>query len=141
MVQDWNGFNNYADGIPARKKSSDQMITVYGLKNCDTCRKARKWLDENSIDHRFHDVRADGLDPADLAAWAAALGWEKLLNRRGTTWRGLPETEKEGLDDCSSQALMVTHPALIKRPVFHIAGNYAIGFDELTKAMLKGAPT
>ena len=117
------------------------MITVYGLKNCDTCRKARKWLDENSIDHRFHDVRADGLEPADLAAWAAALGWEKLLNRRGTTWRALPETEKEGLDDRSSQALMVTHPALIKRPVFHIAGNYAIGFDEQTKAMLKGAPT
>ena len=114
------------------------MITIYGLKNCDTCRKARKWLKERGLEHRFHDVRTDGLQAAQLAAWSRSIGWERLLNRRGTTWRGLSATEKENLNDTSAQALMVTHPALIKRPVFDMDGNFAIGFDDSVKALLDG---
>jgi len=113
------------------------MITLYGLKNCDTCRKARKWLEENHLEHHFHDIRAEGLAPETLAAWNGALGWEKLINRRGTTWRGLPEADKDGLDHVRALVLMAAHPALIKRPVFDIAGRYAIGFDETTKTLLR----
>ncbi len=117
------------------------MITVYGLKNCYTCRKARKWLGEKGLEHRFHDVRGDGLDAATLTAWASAIGWEKLLNRRGTTWRGLPDADKDGLDPTTAIALMMAHPALIKRPVFDISGHYAIGFDEPVKSLLNGEKT
>jgi arsenate reductase len=104
------------------------MIDVYGLKNCDTCRKARKWLDAQGIAHRFHDVRADGLDGATLQAWIAAVGWETLLNRRGTTWRQLPEDRKTGIDGSSAAALMLEFPALIKRPVFQFSGTVLVGF-------------
>ena len=114
------------------------MIAIYGLKNCDTCRKARKWLVEKEIEHRFHDVRSDGLDTATLTVWADALGWEKLLNRRGTTWRGLAASDKEGLDQATATALMAAHPALIKRPVFCISGQYALGFDDSLRARLNG---
>ena len=114
------------------------MITVYGLKNCDTCRKARKWLTEQGIAHHFHDVRSDGLDATSVSAWAETLGWEKLLNRRGTTWRGLSDADKQDLDLDKAVTLMTVHPALIKRPVFDIAGTYALGFDEPVKTMLRG---
>ena len=114
------------------------MITVYRLKSCDTCRMARKWLAEKGMAHRFHDVRSDGLKVATLATWADALGWEKLLNRRGTTWRNLPYTDKESLEPETALALMTAHPALIKRPVFDFGGHYAIGFDDSVKALLNG---
>lgn len=113
-------------------------LTVYGLANCDTCRKARKWLDAEAIAHRFHDVRKDGIAARDVARWAAAVGWETLLNRRGTTWRGLPDTEKESVDEAKAVALMAEHPALIKRPVFEDAGAVRVGFTPEVQAFLKG---
>jgi len=116
------------------------MITVYGLKNCDTCGKARKWLRENGMEHGFHDVRADGLGAGTLAAWAAALGWERLLNRRGTTWRSLPQADKQDVNESTALALMKMHPALIKRPVFDIDGRYAVGFDDAVRALLATTP-
>ena len=98
------------------------MISIYGLKNCDACRAALKWLGEEGLDHRFVDVRKDGVDAPEMSAWAAALGWDALLNRRGTTWRGLSNAEKENVDQAKAISLMIAHPALIKRPVFHANG-------------------
>ena len=74
------------------------MLTVYGIKNCDTCRKALKWLSAEGIEHTFHDFRVDGLDAANVTRWSEAAGWEKLLNRRGTTWRKLPEADRDDID-------------------------------------------
>ncbi len=112
------------------------MLTVYGLKNCDTCRKARRWLDDNGIEHRFLDVRADGLSAEEIATWADAAGWETLLNRRGTTWRGLDEAEKAVADSNGAVALMAQHPALIKRPVFVTGSSVLVGFDDRVREQL-----
>ena len=117
------------------------MITVYGLKNCDTCRKARKWLDAEGIQHQFHDVRADGLEPETLNGWIESVGWEGLLNRRGTTWRKLPDTDKGGIDAASARRLMLEHPAMIKRPVIVGEGNVTVGFTDDIKAGLKEGNT
>jgi len=122
-------------------------LTVHGLKNCDTCRKALKWLAAEGIEHAFRDVRADGLDATDLKRWADALGWQALLNRRGTTWRGLPDADKARVgDDAAAEsaeaaalALMETHPALIKRPVFDRGGaTVRVGFTDEVKDWVKG---
>ena len=104
------------------------MITIYGIKNCDTVKKARKWLEGQGIQHRFHDFRADGLDAALMAAFVEALGWEALLNTRGTTWRKLPEADQADMTKEKAAALMVTHEALIKRPVWQKGGDYRLGF-------------
>jgi len=104
------------------------MLTVYGLKNCDTCRKARKWLDSKGIEHSFRDVRADGVSEKEIARWAKAAGAEALLNRRGTTWRGLAAAEQARAENGGAVALMAAHPALIKRPVFEAGGEVVIGF-------------
>ncbi len=114
------------------------MITVYGIKNCDTCKKALKWLTAEGIEHRFHDFRADGLDAADLARWAQAAGWEKLLNRRGTTWRKLAEADKDGVDAAKAETLMAANPTLIKRPVFDAGGQVLVGFSAAEQAALLG---
>ncbi len=112
------------------------MIEMFGLKNCDTCRKARKWLAAEDLDHRFHDVRADGLDAATLQGWIDAVGWEVLLNRRGTTWRQLPDTQRADVDAASAAALMLEHPALIKRPVFRAGDQVLVGFGEAQQSAL-----
>ncbi|WP_108880361.1 Spx/MgsR family RNA polymerase-binding regulatory protein [Anderseniella sp. Alg231-50] len=104
------------------------MIDVYGLNNCDTCRKARKWLAAEAIEHEFHDIRKADLDEKVIAGWAGKAGWETLLNRRGTTWRGLPEADKESVDETSAVRLMTAHPALIKRPVFVVGSDVLVGF-------------
>lgn len=104
------------------------MITLYGLRNCDTCRKARAWLEEQGLAYRFHDFRADGLDAELLQSLETALGWEALLNRRGTTWRALPEPERADLDRAKALRLMLEHPALIKRPVLTRGDKALIGF-------------
>jgi len=115
------------------------MITVYGIKNCDTCKKALKWLAVEGIEHRFHDFRADGLDAADLVRWAKAAGWEKLLNRRGTTWRKLAEADRDGVDAAKAETLMVANPTLIKRPVFDAGGDAVlVGFSAADQAALRG---
>ncbi|MDP2149076.1 arsenate reductase [Parvibaculum sp.] len=116
------------------------VLTVYGLKNCDTCRKALKWLDEEGVAYRFRDVRADGLKTADIRRFAAAAGWETLLNKAGTTWRGLPKSETENAGEAQALKLMAAHPALIKRPVFETAsGEIVVGFRDAQKAVLKQA--
>ncbi len=107
------------------------MITVYGISNCDTVRKARKWLEAHKVAFHFHDFRKDGLSQEQLKSWAEALGWEALLNKRGTTWRKLPDEAKSDVDQAKAIALMLEHPAMIKRPLVAIAEDeYLLGFSE-----------
>ncbi|WP_284126394.1 ArsC family reductase [Parerythrobacter aestuarii] len=107
-------------------------IHVYGIPNCDTIKKARKWLEAKSVDYTFHDYKKEGADAANLARWADAVGWEVLLNRRGTTFRKLSDTEKADIDRDKAIELMVVHPSMIKRPVAeHEDGERVlIGFNE-----------
>ncbi len=113
-------------------------VTIYGIRNCDTMKKARTWLDAEGIAHRFHDYRADGLDPALLASWVSVLGWEALINRSGTTFRKLPEPEREGLDSARARALMLAQPGMIRRPLLDIDGALLVGFKpEAYAARLK----
>lgn len=114
------------------------MITIYGLKNCDTCRKARKWLDAEGLQHHYKDARTDALESKTIARWIAVVGWEALLNRRGTTWRTLSDRDKHAVDQDKALALMLEHPALIKRPVFEINGTVLVGFKDDVQEALKG---
>jgi Spx/MgsR family transcriptional regulator len=114
------------------------MLIVYGLKNCDTCRKARKWLDGKGAEYRFVDLRADGFAEDDLERWAEAVGWEALLNRRGTTWRGLDEAEKSVDGASDAVALMAKHPALMKRPVFDDGAMVVVGFTADSQKRVEG---
>lgn len=92
-------------------------MDLYGLKNCDTCKRARKELGAAHVAYTFHDVRDDGVTKAQVAKWAKAAGWETMLNKASATWRALPETDKAGLSEARAVALMAAHPALIKRPL------------------------
>ncbi len=111
-------------------------ITLYGLKNCDTCRKALKELKAAGIEHRFVDVRADGVSAEQIAGWVAQAGWEVLLNRRGTTWRSLDEVDKADVDEAKAVQLMARHPALIKRPVVESGEVVSVGFPDKVKNRL-----
>ena len=113
------------------------MIRFYGLKNCDSCRRARTWLDARGIASVFHDIREDAPDEATIAKWAAKVGWETLLNRRGTTWRGLPEASKAAIDEASAIRLMTGNPVLIKRPVMVDGEAVFVGFDPDVRAALE----
>ena len=106
------------------------MTTLYGIKNCDTIKKARKWLENNNIDYTFHDYRTDGLDADWLSKTEQALGWEQLLNKRGTTFRQLSEEQKASVDKDSALELMLEYPAMIKRPVLIHNQGYHLGFKE-----------
>jgi len=116
------------------------MVEFYGIPNCDTVKKARKWLDSEGIDYTFHDYKKEGADPARLAEWANSVGWEVLLNRRGTTFRKLSDADKEGIDQAKAIRLMAENPSMIKRPVVKYGGKVLVGFkendwsDALTKA-------
>jgi Spx/MgsR family transcriptional regulator len=112
------------------------MIVVYGLKNCDSVRKARQWLAGEGIAHRFHDFRADGLARAIVARWVAELGWPALVNRRSATWRKLDEVDRAIKDDAAAVALMTRHPALIKRPLFDLGSRRLVGFDQAVRDRL-----
>ena len=103
-------------------------LTMYGIKNCDRIKKARTWLDAHGVGFDFHDYKAKGADAAQLGAWVAALGWETLLNRAGTTFRGLPDADKVGIDADKAIALMIAQPSLIKRPVLVGDGVLLVGF-------------
>ena len=102
--------------------------TIYGTKNCDTIKTARTWLADHGQAYRFHDYRADGLDAATLARWIDVVGWEKLLNKAGTTFRALADADKTELDRDKAAALMLARPTLIKRPVLDIDGRLTVGF-------------
>ena len=104
------------------------MVTIYGIKNCDTMKKALRWLDEHGIDYRFHDFKKSGLDPAMLEAWESELGWETLLNRRGMLWRRVPESVKSGIDRRSALEFMGETPSMIKRPVLDAGPTRHVGF-------------
>ena len=103
---------------------------MFGIANCDTVKKARAWLDGRGIAYRFHDYKKEGADPLRLARWVEAEGWESVLNRRGTTFRGLDEASKADLDAAKAVALMVAHPSMIKRPVVEYPGGVLVGFNE-----------
>ncbi|UIJ44703.1 ArsC family reductase [Sphingomonas cannabina] len=104
-------------------------LTMYGIPNCDTVKKARKWLDAAGVTYGFHNYKTDGAPAEKLAAWAKEVGWEKLLNRAGTTFRKLPDADRENVDEAKALALMAEHPSLIKRPVIEGAGPLLVGFD------------
>ncbi len=105
-------------------------VTIYGIKNCDTMKTARAWLEEHGVEHSFHDYKRAGLDPERLRHWAARVGWQALLNRAGTTFRKLPPEQKEGLTEQKALALMLAQPSMIKRPVLEIGGDgLLVGFD------------
>ncbi len=115
------------------------MITIYGIKNCDTCRKALKWLEAEGIEYSFHDFRKDGLEEGLVSAWLDEIGIETLLNKRGTTWRKLAETEQAAADDDRAAALLTENPTLIKRPVFDLGNSRRVGFAADTQEALKAA--
>jgi len=104
-------------------------VTMYGIKNCDTVRKARVWMDENSVAYAFHDYKGEGIEATRLSRWIDAAGWEVLLNRAGTTFRKLPDADKANLDAAKAQALMVAQPSMIKRPVVEHPGGLLVGFS------------
>lgn len=103
-------------------------LTIYGLANCDTMRKARTWLREHGVSVVFHDYRKEGVDPERLRVWVEKFGWEKILNRSGTTFRKLPPERREGLDEQRALALMLEQPAMIRRPVLEGPGVLLVGF-------------
>jgi len=102
---------------------------IYGISNCDTMRKARKWLDQHGIEARFHDYRKDGIRTELLGAWCKRLGWQALINRSGATWRQLPQDARNDLGETAAVALMLAKPALIKRPVLEVNGIVHVGFS------------
>lgn len=105
-------------------------IHLYGIPNCDTVKKARRWLDAQGIGYTFHDYKKEGADPEKLAAWIEAEGVDTVLNRRGTTWRKLPDAEKEGVDAEKAVRLLEENPSMIKRPVVEHGGGLLVGFKE-----------
>ncbi|ROS01052.1 arsenate reductase [Sinobacterium caligoides] len=106
------------------------MTTLFGIKNCDTVKKARKWLDAHDIDHQFHDVRSDGLESQQLQHWIDSVGYETLVNKRSTTWKQLPDSDKEQLCADSALTLMLANPTLIKRPVLELNDGVHVGFKD-----------
>jgi arsenate reductase (glutaredoxin) len=103
-------------------------VTLYGIKNCDTMKKARAWLDKHGVVYAFHDYKLEGVAKADLEKWAAAVGWEILLNRAGTTFSKLPEADRENITGKKAVALMLAQPSMIKRPVVDAGGRLTVGF-------------
>jgi arsenate reductase len=116
-------------------------ITLYGIPNCDTVKKARAWLGGQGVDHAFHDFKKQGVPPDHLDQWLRAAGWEKLLNRQGTTWRKLdPDTQLHAGNEAGARSLMLSQPSVIKRPVVEWAdGQVTVGFDPAAWAVRKNA--
>ncbi|MFT6917061.1 MAG: arsenate reductase [Motiliproteus sp.] len=106
------------------------MIRLYGISNCDTIKKAKRWLDARQIEYQFHDYRKQGLERQQLETWVDELGWEALLNRRGTTWRKLPDASKDTIDRDQAITLMLEQPAMIKRPLLDLGDSRKLGFTD-----------
>jgi arsenate reductase len=104
------------------------MTTIYGIKNCDTMKKARTWLEAHKIAHQFHDYKVVGIDKATLEGWAKKVSWEVLLNRAGTTFKKLPDADKESITEKKAIAMMLAQPSMIKRPVLEAKGKLIVGF-------------
>ena len=103
-------------------------VTLHGIRNCDTMKKAWTWLDTHGVAYSFHDYKKLGIDEATLRRWAGVVGWEVLLNRAGTTFRALPDADKTDLDEDKAIALMLANPSMIKRPVLESGGTLLVGF-------------
>jgi arsenate reductase len=114
-------------------------VTIYGIKNCDTMKKARAWLDVRGVAYAFHDYKAAGIERGVLEGWARAVGWETLLNRAGTTFRALPESDKADLTEKKAMALMMAQPSMIKRPVLDTGKGLLVGFkpEQYEKALAR----
>jgi arsenate reductase len=116
-------------------------VTIYGIKNCDTMKKARAWLERHDVAYAFHDYKTAGLERKRLEQWCRELGWEALLNRSGTTFRKLPDAHKEGLTAVKAMALMLAQPSMIRRPVLDADGYLLVGFKpDVYEAALNGKP-
>lgn len=105
------------------------MITVYGIPNCDTMKKARSWLETHHIDYQFHDYKKQGITKAKLKEWCKLADWEILLNRRGTTWRKLDDETKAGINKSSAIEIMAENPSIVKRPVIETGDSLLVGFS------------
>lgn len=119
------------------KKAAPEIV-VYGIRNCDTIKKSRAWLDAHGVAHGFHDYKTQGVTPEQLQRWCKALGWEKVLNRAGTTFRKLPQADRENLDEQKAIALMLAQPSMIKRPVVETGARVHAGFSDGDFAKLFG---
>jgi arsenate reductase len=108
--------------------AKSKAVTIYGIKNCDTMKKARTWLDGHDVTYTFHDYKAAGIERGQLESWSKKVGWEVLLNKAGTTFRALPEKDKDGLTEKKAIALMAVQPSMIKRPVLDVDGKLLVGF-------------
>lgn len=106
------------------------MLTVYGIKSCDTCRRARNFLTEKNIEFKFHDVRDDGLDIQMLERWSGRIDWQRLLNKKSLTWRKIPEVDRNDMTKNKAFAAMIDQPTLVKRPVLEHKSFFAVGFSE-----------
>ncbi len=104
------------------------MITLYGIKNCDSVKKARKWLEANQVSYQFHDFRSDGLNPEQIQSWVTELGWEKLVNKRSTTWKELDDNTKNSLNEKNIVEIIHNSPTLIKRPLLDNGKQRSVGF-------------
>jgi Spx/MgsR family transcriptional regulator len=119
-------------------KITAKTITIYGIKNCDTMKKARAWLEKHGVVYAFHDYKSNGIDRDRLDQWAGAVGWETLLNRAGTTFRKLPDKDKTSISEKKAIALMLDQPSMIKRPVLEVKGKVIVGFKPETYAQALG---
>jgi len=115
------------------------MTTLYGIRNCDTMKKARSWLDSRGLPYEFHDYKVAGIERARLERWCREVGWEKLLNRAGTTFRKLPDERKSPLDEHRALTLMLEQPSMIKRPVLEWGRQLLVGFTPQDYAAVTGA--
>jgi arsenate reductase (glutaredoxin) len=113
-------------------------VRIYGIKNCDTMKKAFAWLDKHGVEYAFHDYKKDGVPAERLKAWSGEVGWEKLANRRGPTWRNIPEAERAGLNEPRALKLLERNSSAIKRPVVEAGGRLLVGFDENEFASVLG---
>ncbi|MDJ0927140.1 MAG: Spx/MgsR family RNA polymerase-binding regulatory protein [Gammaproteobacteria bacterium] len=106
------------------------MIRLFGIRSCDSCRKAVKWLEQNDIDYQFVDLRRDGFSGADVDRWQESAGWENLLNKRSLTWRKIPRVDRDGLDAGRAAQLIQDHPTVMRRPLLECENRVLLGFDE-----------
>lgn len=112
------------------EQQNNKAPIMYGIANCDTIKKARKWLQQNDVDFNFHDYRKQGVDEEQFKTWLKALGWEQLINKRGTSWRKLDDSIKASMDDISALKVMLQNPSIIRRPLIQLDNQILLGFDE-----------
>ncbi len=115
--------------LKIQRKRSLPVITVYGIKNCDEVKKARRWLDDHAIDYQFHDFREDGIDSTEVGQWVAELGWETVVNKRSTTWKQLDKSVQTNMDAILAQNTILEHPTLVKRPLLDTGKERFVGFS------------